>query len=193
MSLVGDQQPIPLDGRHRRRVENTDAVVDAVLELFDEMGDLPTVAQVAERSGISPRSVFRYFEDVDAMTRAAIERRFREAATIGMLAPPIPADLSGRVRLLLITRCRLFEYMGETARLARVLARQNDHSRNLRLRQVAEVFSPELSGRDDRNDVLAAVDVLCSFESWDVLRHDQGKSETEFMAIISSALLALLR
>ena len=134
------------------------------------------------------------------MTRAAIERRFREAATIGMLAPPIPADLSGRVRLLLITRCRLFEYMGETARLARVLARQNplvrefvDHSRNLRLRQVAEVFSPELSGRDDRNDVLAAVDVLCSFESWDVLRHDQGKSETEFMAIISSALLALLR
>src|SRR4051794_40962540 len=63
-----------LDGRRARRGRNREAVVDALLTLFRE-GDLnPSVATVAERSGVSLRSVFRYFDDLDEMGRIAIAR-----------------------------------------------------------------------------------------------------------------------
>ena len=107
MSSADDALVLPLDGRHRRRVENSEAAVRAMIELFEETGSLPTVAEVAGRAGISPRSVFRYFEDVDALTRAAIDKRFREAAAYGILLS-IPDDLDDRIDLLAKTRADMF-------------------------------------------------------------------------------------
>ena len=49
------------DGRTARRDRNREAVLDAALALFTA-GELePTAAAVAERSGVSLRSVYRYW------------------------------------------------------------------------------------------------------------------------------------
>ena len=66
------------DGRTARRDRNRELVLDAALELFREGHLEPTALQVAERSGLSPRSVFRYFEDTEALLRAAIARLLAE-------------------------------------------------------------------------------------------------------------------
>ena len=63
------------DGRRLRRERNRDAVVQAVLELVREGELAPGVEAVAARAGLSARSVFRYFDDLDDLCRAAIARQ----------------------------------------------------------------------------------------------------------------------
>ena len=50
-----------LDGRQARRQRNIDAVLDVVLEMFAEESMFPTIEQAATRSGLSLRSLYRYF------------------------------------------------------------------------------------------------------------------------------------
>src|SRR3546814_2134204 len=66
------------DGRSLRRDRNRMAVIDAVLALYDSGNLAPSSDDIAERAGTSVRSVFRYFDDVDDMLRAAIGRRSEE-------------------------------------------------------------------------------------------------------------------
>src|SRR6476646_5446926 len=63
-----------VDGRRLRREQNREAVIDALVALFDEGDYTPSTATIAGRAGISPRSLFRYFDDVDDLNQAAIER-----------------------------------------------------------------------------------------------------------------------
>ena len=48
-----------VDGRRLRRERNIAAVLDAVLEMFEEESLTPTIERAAERSGLSLRSVYR--------------------------------------------------------------------------------------------------------------------------------------
>ena len=192
-------QPIvvEMDGRHRRRAANRDAVIQAVIELFEEGTAAPTVAEVADRAGISQRSVFRYFDDVDALMRAAIDEKFKEATPIGMLPAILPSTVVERVELLVDTRAELFEFLGATARMVR--ARQFDtpliaetlaRGRELLRRQVRFLFSAELDGEPD--GVLAALDLLLSFESWDLLREDQGLDVAAARGVLTTGAVRLL-
>ena len=61
-----------IDGRRASRERNRDAVVDALLDLYREGNLSPGADAVAERSGLSRRSLFRYFDDLDDLCRAAI-------------------------------------------------------------------------------------------------------------------------
>ena len=193
MTSADEAQVLPLDGRHRRRVENADGAVRAMLELFEETGGLPTVAEVAERAGISPRSVFRYFDDVDALTRAAIDARFREAAAYAVL-PSLPTDLAGRIELLSASRANLYAFVGSTARLVRarhqdnpIVAEMVGRSRSL-LR-----LQPELTALGARAEVtLDLLDVLFSLESWTLLIDHQHHSVETARAALAFAASALL-
>ena len=64
----------PIDGRTARAVRTKDAIVDATLALIDD-GDLrPTGPRIAERAGVSVRSIFQHFDDLDALFSAVGER-----------------------------------------------------------------------------------------------------------------------
>src|SRR5688572_5375597 len=73
-------EPERLDGRRARREQNVDAVVESMLDLLGEGQLNPGAAAVAERSGVSLRSVFRYFDDMDSLTERAIARQMERAA-----------------------------------------------------------------------------------------------------------------
>ena len=60
-----------VDGRRARRHRSRDLAVDALLDLLDEGVVRPTAQQVAERSGVSLRSIFRIFDDVESLNAAA--------------------------------------------------------------------------------------------------------------------------
>ena len=51
-----------VDGRRERRAGNRQAALDALVELFGDDRFQPSTAEIAERAGISARSLFRYFD-----------------------------------------------------------------------------------------------------------------------------------
>ncbi len=188
------------DGRRRRRDRNRLAVVDALLGLYADGNLRPSSAEIAERAGLSPRSLFRYFDDVDDLCRAAIDRQQQLARPLFPVWVAQDSPLEVRVEALVDQRLRLFAAVGSAATVVRLgapfqqpLQAQLTRSRALLRGQVGQVLAPELTGLGKRGpDALAAVDVLLSFESLQLLRHDQGLSVASLRRVLSGAVSALL-
>jgi AcrR family transcriptional regulator len=188
---------LEVDGRRLRREQNREAVLDALVALFTEGFYQPRASEIAERAGISPRSLFRYFDDVDDLNRAAIEHQLaaaRPQLDIG-IGPDAPTK--AKVGRVVEARVRLFETIAPAARAARgyalshavVAAHLRDSRAHLR-DQVGRLFAAELDG--DRATLLPALDALCSFETFELLRFDQGLSRPATVSALVSALTALL-
>src|SRR3954454_22539968 len=170
-----------VDGRRLRRHENRTAVLDALVALFDEGVYQPSVGEIAARAGISARSLFRYFEDVDDLSGAAIERQLERARPLLDLdvGPRQPAPV--KIEHVVERRVTLFEAIAPAARGARAcahhnaaVARQLHDSRTSLRHQVAHVFAPELRGA--RHTLLPAVDALLSFETYELMRGEHRLS-----------------
>ncbi len=184
------------DGRRRRREQNREAVIDALLALFRDGVYQPGTAQIAARAGLSPRSLFRYFDDVDDLHGAAVQRQVEVA--LRLVDPHVrPAEATAtKIAAVVRARARLFEEIGPAARALRaaahrrpMLSGQLGRNRAFLRQQLGEVFAPELARSAA---LLPALDVLCSFDSYDLLRHDQGLSRTRAEAALRSAMSALL-
>jgi AcrR family transcriptional regulator len=93
-------QQVAPDGRTARRDRNRDAVLDAVLDLFAEDALAPSAVQVAERSGVSLRSVYRYFDDTDELVRAGIARSRARVRPLVVLGDRGQRPVEDRVRRL---------------------------------------------------------------------------------------------
>jgi AcrR family transcriptional regulator len=189
------------DGRRARREANRAAVLDALAGLYREGVYEPSAAQIADRAGLSPRSLFRYFDDVDDLNRAAIDQQLARARPLLAVdaRPEDPTDV--KVERLVEARLRLFDAVGPAARAARVcawrhpvVARQVAQSRAYLRHQLERLFAPELAAMapEPAGAALAAVDVLCSLEATDLLRLDQALSSAQTAAAMTQAVQALL-
>ena len=112
------------DGRRQRRVHNREAVVDALLDLYREGNLRPSTDEIAERAGLSPRSLFRYFDDVDDLAGAAVARRRIAAAllTAVLAVEAEDSERSLRIKALVDQRFRLFDEVGHAAAVTRLRA-----------------------------------------------------------------------
>lgn len=191
-----------VDGRHQRRDRNKTAVLDAYLDLISEGNEQPSVAEVAARSGVSHRSVFRYFSDKDDLTIASIERHLDRIQPLLWVQFYPDESLEQRVERVIAARLSLFQAIEGMARLQRRIAQTNPvvhaivtRNRTLARMQVRWLFSPEFDAMepDEALEVLYAVDVLCSFEAGDLLMHDLQLDGEHATAVLRRALLALLR
>lgn len=197
MVTVAAVTAVELDGRRARRQQNREAVIDALLGLFADGSYQPSADEIARRAGLSPRSLFRYFDDVDDLNRAAIERSLALARPLLDVAVGPDAPLADRIDGVVAARLRLFEAIRPGATAARicahrhpVLARQLRESRSFLRHQLARVFAPELAG--GRAALLPAVDALCSFETYELLRSEHGLSRPKTAAALAGALRTLL-
>jgi AcrR family transcriptional regulator len=189
--------PAALDGRKLRREQNRDAVLDALLALFRDGNYQPSAAEVAARSGLSLRSLFRYFDDVDDLHRAAAARQI--ALALPLLEPGIEPDAPtlDKIRAVARARVRLFEEIGPSARALRACAHRHKplaaelaRNRAFFRGQLAVLFAPEAAS--SATPFLPVFDVLCSFESYELLRTDQGLSRVRSEAMLTEALAAVV-
>jgi AcrR family transcriptional regulator len=202
---MGDTDEVAVDGRSLRRVRSQDAVVTAMLDLLTEGHTQPTAQDVSDRSGVSMRSIFRLFEDIESLHRTAIARQVERVV-------PLLADLSAdgpfasRVAALVGNRSEVFEMVSPVRRLAVRLAPQSPPIREELARfgrffrqQVADVFGAELArakanlraGADD-DTLLDAVDAATSWEAWERLRTAQGLSVPDASRVVTFTVSALL-
>jgi len=187
----------PLDGRRLRREHNREAVVEALVGLFADGVYAPSSAQIAERAGLSPRSLFRYFDDVDDLNRAAIAAQLATARPLLDIGASAQDRLPLRIEALVRARIRLYDAITPGARAARItahrhalVAAQVADSRAYLREQIRRLFAPELAG--ERAALLPAVDALCSFETYELLRVDQQLSRPNVAAALTRALTILL-
>ncbi|MEP7216281.1 MAG: TetR/AcrR family transcriptional regulator [Anaerolineaceae bacterium] len=197
--VVAPASAVPQDGRRAWRERNRLAVVDALLDLYAEGNLRPDAAEVAERSGVSRRSVFRYFDDRDDLDRAAIERQQQRVRHLIEVASIGEGTLSDRILRLAEQRATLFEQIRPAAQVSRlrapfhkVIAEELGQSRRFLTRQVECQFATELSGMNgaERRETLSASDAFCSFETYDFLR-ERGLAAAETAAVMRRALEAL--
>ena len=191
----------PVDGRLARSQRTREAVVDALLELLNE-GDLqPTAQRIAQRANVSLRLVFHHFEDLETIY-AEVQRRQIER-TAPMLHPAISptAPLNKRITEMVAQRTRILEFISPVRRhavlrapfaptIANLLAGAREMARD----QIAEVFERELIAMPaaERRDVLNALAVAMSWESWEFMRRQQGQSEADARRVMERTIRALL-
>jgi AcrR family transcriptional regulator len=189
-----------IDGRHRRAERSRTAVVDALLSLYDDGVVRPGVADIAARAGVSPRSVFRHFADLEGLAEAAIDRQW-ERVHVLFDAPPPEGDREARVTALVDQRLRLHAAIIGVARAAAVLSSSSPvvastlRARRRLLRdQVLALFAPELRARQGhaRSELAAALEATASLENVDYLRTHAGLGSDRAAAVVRRMLQALL-
>lgn len=196
----GDQH---VDGRTLRRSRNRMSVITALLELIREGHLEPGAAEIAERAGVSHRSVFRYFDDLDDLVRTAIEQQFSDAADLAAIPGIGSGSLDDRVAALVDSRLALFQRIDGAMRVARMRAPSIPaidvtiagaaHQFENQLRRH---FDPELSVRPSplADDLLDGCLVLSGYDAFDlhvrVLGHDIARTRRSLVASIT-ALLAV--
>lgn len=166
------------DGRTARAQRTRRAIVDALLALIED-GDLaPTAPRIAERAGVSLRSIYQHFEDLEALFGAAATRQMeRILAMASPIAPTGPLD--DRLSTFVRQRARVLEAMTPVRRAALLqepFSRQLTESRRsmegLGRVEIGRVFAPELDrlAVAERKEVHAGLEATAGWSAWDHLR-----------------------
>lgn len=192
-----------VDGRLARSARTRGSIVDALRALHHE-GDLrPTAPRVAERAGVSLRTVWQHFNDLEALLVAAGQRDYEIAMRY---VTPIDesAPLPTRLRQLVQQRGRMYEELAPVWRAARLqepfspaIRRNRDRLLEAAREQLDRVFGSELAAVADerRGSVLAALQVATTWSTWETLRGELSftveEAEQAVLALLSNLLQPL--
>jgi AcrR family transcriptional regulator len=193
-----------LDGRLGRTARSRRAICEACLDLVQEGALQPSADQIAERAGVSRRSIFNHFADLAELYDAVVEVGMQRCAP---LLEEISAGepVARRIERLVEVRSRFLE---ATAPFTRALTAQSllgpaaDQAQRvskdvLRLqhREVERLFERELGSLAPHEgaEVLEALSAATSPLLWECVRRGRGHSLARARALMKRTLAAILR
>jgi TetR/AcrR family transcriptional regulator, regulator of autoinduction and epiphytic fitness len=191
------------DGRRARRDRNRDAVVAATIELLLERNGIPLLHEIAERAGVSLRSLHRYFEEADAVVAEAHLTYLEQhptttaAVPVSLLRAPLPERVAWRVDVR-IDECRASNraFLALTARANRspLLRAAVETTRRAQIDVVAHLFAPELARFDEpeRTARRALAHTATMSETWDNLTRRHGLDDEHVRTAWTRTLHAAL-
>ncbi len=166
------------DGRVALRMRNRQRVIDALIELVDEGDISPSMEEIVERSGVSERSVFRYFIDLGDLSLAAVRAVMERAEPARVIEDQGEGTLEHRIDQMIAARLRvatLAHSFGLLARRKLAVAPEIQQGLSnvviLMRSQFEEQFAPEIAVMSDA-EISVVMDVfvtLFSFEGLDVM------------------------
>ncbi len=192
---------VTTSARRRRDPEQTRAAIIAALLESAQRGEFtPTTKALAERAGVSERSIFVHFPTrEDLLVALTDEQSERVEALITTVDPGAP--LSERVEAVVRQSAAVFALQRKPRVLGLLLsptvAAVDDRMRlaDTRIRDgLARVFEPELTRDGTRDEQL--LDLIEAAAAWPVHHHlieRRGAAADEAEAAVRRALLALLR
>ena len=186
-----------VDGRVLRGQRNREALMDALLCLLRESTLQPRAQDIADRAGVSVRSLFQHFTDLQALRTELVLRQRRLAESLiveldmTMAATPTPAE---RITALVEMRAHLWEIVAPihtiavrhilpeaSAKLSETVVWLYTANRE----QVWRWFEDAIrASGDDPELVLDALHSSVSFGLWDNLRDMQGLSIERSKAVM---------
>ncbi len=190
-SIVPTRDTPLTDGRRERSRSSRARIVAAMLELVGKGDVSPSAARVAEVAGVGLRSVFRHFDDMDALYREmgeAIESRVLPI----VLQVPVGATWKERMADIADRRATVFETILPyriSANLKRFQSAflMQDYRRMLQLESSTVEAQLPPSVKADFTAV-RGLDVILSFQTWRLLRHDQELAVEDASAVVRRLL-----
>jgi AcrR family transcriptional regulator len=167
-------------------------IVDSAIELMKEAGEEPlTIASVAERAGVTERTVYRHFDNRDGLIRAVWRRMQGRVASEGF---PRNADALVSSPRKLFPR---FDEMGELIRASihstaglDIRMHSNAERTGAMLESVRDAL-PHLEEKALRRRA-AIAQLINSAQGWEVLTRFWGMSGEEAGEAASEALAILI-
>lgn len=160
----------------------------------------PTARQISEQAGVSLRTVWQHFSDLESLLAEAGKRDLEIALGYGgRIETGLP--LTDRITALVDQRARLFEDITPVWRAGRLQepfspqiaasrARLMEHGR----RQLERLFAAELAEcpQATRGTLLSALELASCWTAWDALRDGQRLSCDQARTTVITVLTALL-
>ncbi|MGB2287027.1 MAG: TetR/AcrR family transcriptional regulator [Porticoccaceae bacterium] len=189
--------PAKIDGRRLRSDRSRQVIVESMLYLVGQGNLTPTAQQVANHAKVGIRSVFRHFEDMEAIFKTA-DDIWRKGLDKNLQALDLDAQLPLAQRIQQAAKLLGGAYEDNsnilkstaTRRWRSAFLQRNYASYQTRIRADILRSLPEIEQLSD-NKKEAIVGFL-SFEYWDRLRDHQSLSADASIALIGELLQALL-
>lgn len=163
------------DGRRRRGNTSRARIVEAMLKLVREGNPSPGAARVAQLAGVSLRTVFRHFEEMDSLYREMSETI--QAHVLPALFRPYSVEgWHARLHELVDRRVEVYEFImpfkisGELRRFqSEYIAKDGDQHLHLERMSLEAVLPREIV---DDAPLFHALLAASGFQAWRILRQD---------------------
>ena len=183
------------DGRVQRSARSRQKIIQALLQLVESGIYIPTAQQVADEAGISIRTVFRHFEDMESLY-AEIDDAHKPQYESIFNGHDFSGSLEQRVKAAVETRIDCYTQMyameKSTAALhwrSKVIQKQYARAQRM-LRKALEIQLPEYAQlqKDDQE----AIEAITSFEFFDRLKTHQKLNKTACTQLAIKLVLGIL-
>jgi AcrR family transcriptional regulator len=188
---------ISLDGRRERGARNKEAVVSALLELYSQGEVQPPAARIAEMAGVSERSVFRYFDDMEDLASCAITVQWDRIRDLYETLDS-SGDLTQRINSIIDHRLKLYDKVGNVMRVAvvaayksKVVALAVKERRLIMGRRALQQFENELKTARDVENKERILDYTLSLENIIYLKEALGLSHNKVRETLTVAIESL--
>jgi AcrR family transcriptional regulator len=188
---------ISLDGRRERGARNKEAVVSALLELYSQGEVQPPAARIAEIAGVSERSVFRYFDDMEDLASCAINVQWERVREIYETLES-SGNLQQRINSIVDHRLKLYDKVGSVMRVALVAAYKSQvvasavkERRQIMGRRALQQFENELKSASDVENKERILDYTLSLENIIYLKEALGLSHSKVRETLTVAIKSL--
>ena len=191
-----------VDGRSLRRERNRQDIVDALLSLIENGETEISAALIASKAGLSERSIFRYFDDVNDLYRSVCDLAFSKEIEYALIDDAGVGSLDTKIENFVNQRVRIYTMNEKIAPAARSFAFKNPIiksllvvGRKLLRTQIIKHFAEELSAFDKQQQqaAVAIIDSLTTFESYDMMRSDQKMSVQTIKSILTESIRKALQ
>ena len=185
-----DPAPV-LSLRERRRRETTTLIVDTVLGLMADEGlDGLTMEAVADRAGVSLRTLYRYFPDRGSLLTAALARHHESVP----FEAPTSADRIGSAYGEVFPHLDAAAPVVQAVLAARIAGTVRWDARSQRIREIEDVLAPicDQLPAEEKERATAVIVYLANALAWLSMRDESGLDSHQSGAAITWAIDTLV-
>jgi TetR/AcrR family transcriptional regulator of autoinduction and epiphytic fitness len=186
------------DGRMQRSERTRASIVQAHADLLREGVLKPTAALISERAGVSRRTLWSNFHDMESLLGATVEYWSRADDEL-RVEIDLTAPLTERIERFCDERERRLVNIAPAARAAvlgepdyaALRASRRTHIARLRA-DVENTFASELSTEDDPETLIDSLTAVTSWNAWSLMHDDHDYPAGRCRQIMERSVRALL-
>lgn len=198
--MTAERAGDPMRGPQTRSDRTRETVLNAFLALIEEGDVSPTADRVAQRSGVSLRTVYHQFDDLESIHRRAGELLFTKVQQIPSRFD-LNMPLTQRVDAYVRYRATVFDLLHPLSSAARIreplsaaLRTNRDEMLRFGENNVRDAFAPELAvlAPEPARRLVVAISLATNWSAWYALLEELQQSRAEAIVVMRATTRALL-